>query len=644
MCGIVGFLNFKGGASADTVTSMANAIAHRGPDSHAAWSEGPIALAHRRLAIIDVSPAGAQPMESSCGRYIVVFNGEIYNYRDIRAEIEADRYFSEVVGSWRGHSDTEVMLAAFGLWGVKATLQRMVGMFSLGLWDRREQALYLARDRAGEKPLYYGKSNGVLVFGSELKALKAHPGFTGDIDRNALALYMRHNYIPAPYTIYQGVMKLMPGTFLRVDTSGGTREETYWSFQQLLKPEKSRSGPFEPKAAIDGLETVLLQAVRQQMVSDVPLGAFLSGGVDSSTIVALMQAQSARPVRTFSIGFNEQGYNEAHYAKAVAAHLGTDHTELYVTAREAMDVIPKLPAIYDEPFSDSSQIPTFLVAQLARQSVTVSLSGDAGDELFGGYSRYTMAQSMWARIARVPQPMRWAAARAIRAVSPQTWGVIHRALGRGRTERAFGDRLHKGANVLGSATIDALYTGLVSHWDDPASVVLGSAEPPTFLTGRRPDITALDPIEQMMALDFMSYLTDDILTKVDRAAMAVSLETRVPMLDHRVIEYAWGLPLSLKLRDGQGKWVLRQLLDRYVPRPLIERPKVGFGVPIDSWLRGPLRDWAGQLLDEGRLRQSGYFDPAPIAKKWKEHLSGESNWAYHLWDVLMFEAWLEHQK
>lgn len=642
MCGIAGFLNFKGGASADIVTTMANAIAHRGPDSHASWSEGPIALAHRRLAIIDLSPAGAQPMESSCGRYIVVFNGEIYNYQDMRAEIEADRYFSEVIGSWRGHSDTEVMLAAFGLWGVTETLRRMVGMFAVGLWDRREQALYLARDRAGEKPLYYGTSQGVLAFGSELKALKAHPGFAGDIDRHALALYMRHNYIPAPYTIYQGVKKLMPGTVLRIDAQGAMKEEAYWSFQGLLQPERARSGPTDPKEAIDGLETVLLQAVRQQMVSDVPLGAFLSGGVDSSTVVALMQSQSTRPVRTFSIGFNEEGYNEAHYAKAVASHLATDHTELYVTAREAMDVIPKLPTIYDEPFSDSSQIPTFLVAQLARQSVTVSLSGDAGDELFGGYSRYTMAQSMWARIARVPRPMRWAAARAITAISPQTWNGIHRAMGRGQAQRAYGDRLHKGAKVLGSTTIDALYTGLVSHWDDPASVVLGSREPPTFLTGNRPDITALDPIEQMMALDFMSYLSDDILTKVDRAAMAVSLETRVPMLDHRVIEYAWSLPLSLKLREGKGKWVLRQLLDRYVPRQLIERPKVGFGVPIDSWLRGPLRDWAGQLLDEGRLRQGGYFDPAPITKKWKEHLSGESNWAYHLWDVLMFEAWLDN--
>jgi asparagine synthase (glutamine-hydrolysing) len=466
---------------------------------------------------------------------------------------------------------------------------------------------------------------------------------TTEIDRNALALYMRHNYIPAPYTIFRGVMKLMPGTFLRIDQSGEMREESYWSFQEQLKPEKSRAGPFTPKEAVDGLEVVLSHAVRQQMVSDVPLGAFLSGGVDSSTIVALMQTQSDRPVRTFSIGFNEDGYNEAHYAKAVAAHLGTDHTELYVTANEAMAVIPKLPTIYDEPFSDSSQIPTFLVAQLARQSVTVSLSGDAGDELFGGYSRYTMAQSMWARIARIPRPMRWAAARAMTSISPQAWTRMHKALRRGDSERAFGDKLHKGANVLGSATIDGLYTGLVSHWDDPASVVLGSREPPTFLTGNRPDIAALDPIEQMMALDFLSYMTDDILTKVDRAAMAVSLETRVPMLDHRVIEYAWGLPLSLKLRDGRGKWVLREVLDRYVPRQLIERPKVGFGVPIDSWLRGPLRDWASHLLDENRLGQGGFFDPAPIVRKWNEHLSGERNWAYHLWDVLMFEAWLESQ-
>ncbi|EFO34001.1 asparagine synthase [Roseibium sp. TrichSKD4] len=598
MCGIVGFLNFEGVASFETVTSMADKIAHRGPDSHAAWSEGPIALAHRRLAIIDLSPAGAQPMVSNCERFVVVYNGEIYNYIDIRADIEADPYFSEVVGEWRGHSDTEVMLAAFGLWGVKSTLQRMVGMFAIALWDRRERALYLARDRAGEKPLYFGKSNGVLAFGSELKALREHPAMKTEIDRNALALYMRHNYIPAPYTIYRGVSKLTPGTYVRIDAGGQIREETYWSLQDNLKPEGVRRGPTAEKDAVDGLESVLSQAIRQQMVSDVPLGAFLSGGVDSSTVVALMQAQSSNSVRTFSIGFNEDSYNEAHFAKAVAKHLGTDHTELYVTPNEAMAVIPKLPAIYDEPFSDSSQIPTFLVSQLARSRVTVSLSGDAGDELFGGYSRYTMAQSMWAQIARVPGPLRAAAARLITAISPQTWTALHKMIRRGTSERAFGDRLHKGANVLGSETIDGLYRGLVSHWDDPADVVFGSREPPTYLTDRRPDISVLDPIEQMMALDFLSYLTDDILTKVDRAAMAVSLETRVPMLDHRVIEYAWSLPLSLKLRDGRGKWVLREVLDRYVPRELIERPKVGFGVPIDNWLRGPLREWASDLLDE----------------------------------------------
>ncbi len=372
------------------------------------------------------------------------------------------------------------MLAAFGLWGVKATLQRMVGMFAIALWDRRDSALYLARDRAGEKPLYYGKLNGVLAFGSELKALRAHPAMKTEIDRGALSLYMRHNYIPAPYTIYQGVSKLTPGSYLRVDATGQMREETYWSLQDQLKPEGARLGPTSPKEAVDGLDALLTQAVRQQMVSDVPLGAFLSGGVDSSTIVALMQAQSSIPVRTFSIGFNEESYNEAHFAKAVATHLGTDHTELYVTPNEAMAVISKLPSIYDEPFSDSSQIPTFLVAQLARSRVTVSLSGDAGDELFGGYSRYTMAQSMWARIARVPRPMRSAAAHAITAISPQTWTTLHKRLRRGVSERAFGDRLHKGANVLGSATIDGLYRGLVSHWEDPAAVVLTDTNlPPT---------------------------------------------------------------------------------------------------------------------------------------------------------------------
>lgn len=647
MCGVTGFLGPSGPsveAATAIVDAMARRIVHRGPDDNGTWVDPAhgVALGHRRLAILDLSQEGHQPMRSADGRRVLVFNGEIYNHRAIRDEI--DRAGAPPV--WRGHSDTEVMLAAVDAWGLDAALRRFVGMFAFALWDREAHALFLARDRLGEKPLYYGWQGDAFLFGSELKALKAHPTFRGEVDRDAVALMLRHGYIPAPYSIYKGIHKLPPGTYLKVSMTEREGEPIpYWSLREVAE-----HGQVEPFAggetqAVGTLESRLTEAVGLQMVSDVPLGAFLSGGVDSSTIVALMQAQSSRPVKTFTIGFNEEGYNEAEHAKKVARHLGTDHTELYVTSEQAQTVIPRLPALYDEPFADPSQIPTFLVSQLARQHVTVSLSGDAGDELFGGYTRYFWASSIWRILGRMPAPLRKAAALGLGALSPRALNGMYGPMSRLLPERLRaarpGDKVSRLADMLGAASPEDIYRGLVSHCQDPAQVVIGSSEPPTVLTHRSAWPATHGFEERMMYLDAMSYLPDDILVKVDRAAMGVSLETRVPFLDHRVVEFAWQLPLSMKMRQGQGKWILRQVLYKYVPKELIERPKMGFGVPIDSWLRGPLREWSEALLDESRLRREGFLDPVPIREKWREHLCGERNWQYYLWNVLMFQAWLE---
>jgi len=652
MCGFIGFL---GGVSAygqlgDEVMlkRMADTIMYRGPDDAGYWSDVDhrIGLGHRRLSIVDLSPAGHQPMHSPSGRYIIAFNGEIYNHTLLRQTLKV----SGQAPNWCGHSDTETLLAGFDAWGIQGTVERAIGMFAFAIWDRQTSTLTLGRDRLGEKPLYYGwqgRGNAaVFLFGSELKALRAHSAFESNINRGALSLYLRHNCIPAPHSIYEGVAKLLPGSLLNVSLQ--QREPkvwSYWSGAQVAESGVANAFVGSADQAVDTLEALLKDAVRQQMMADVPWGAFLSGGVDSSTVVALLQAQSSRPVKTFTIGFNEEGYNEAVHAKVVAKHLGTEHTELYVTVEQARAVIPLLPVLYDEPFSDSSQIPTFLVSQLARQHVTASLSGDAGDELFCGYNRYQITANLWRKLAAVPLPFRKLAARGLTSISPQSWNRLAGALA-GFVPRSarlvnVGEKLHKGAGVLVSQSADALYLGLASHWHDPASVVIDGHEPPTLLTGNLPGLNGLDDIQRMMALDMLTFLPDDILTKVDRAAMGVSLETRVPFLDHRVVEFAWSLPQSMKLRDGQTKWVLRQVLYRHVPKALIERPKMGFGVPIDSWLRGPLREWADDLLSETRLKREGFFNPAPIRQKWSEHLSGQRNWQYHLWDVLMFQAWLE---
>lgn len=655
MCGLVGFLGGTAAASADQSRSllerMAGCIRHRGPDHQGVWSdpEAAIALGHNRLAIVDLSEAGNQPMHSPSGRYVTVYNGEIYNHLAIRALLEQQGHG----GAWRGHSDTETMLAAIEAWGVERTLEQAIGMFAFALWDRERRELVLARDRMGEKPLYYGwqgrGGSASFLFGSELKPLLQHPAFEGEIDRQALALFMRHGYVPAPHSIYRGLSKLPPGSFLTLQA--GAREPqltTYWSALDTARRGIADPLRLGPEEAVDALERLLTDAVGQQMIADVPLGAFLSGGVDSSTVVALMQAQSSRPVRTFSIGFHEEGYNEAEHAKAVARHLGTDHTELYVTPGEARSVIPSLPAVYDEPFADSSQVPTILVSALARKHVTVSLSGDAGDELFSGYNRYLLTQKLWRRISRVPRPLRGAIASGLTAVSPGRWnqlaGTAQRLLPPASRLSVPGDKIHKGAAVLASRSPADLYLGLISMWKDPAQVVVGGTEPPTLLSGAVPDLEGLNEVERMMALDTVTYLPDDILAKVDRAAMSVSLETRVPFLDHRVIEFAWRLPLEYKLRGKDSKWALRQALYRHVPRELIERPKMGFGVPIGDWLRGPLRDWAEDLLNPSRLAAEGYFRPEPIRKIWADHLKGQVNMEYLLWCVLMFQSWLDAQR
>lgn len=646
MCGIAGFLVAKGLPEGATglAARMANSLAHRGPDDSGVWLDGAagVALAHRRLSILDLSPAGRQPMISACGRYEMVFNGEIYNHLQLRRELEQ----GGAGVAWRGHSDTETLLAAMAAWGVEAALHKSVGMFALALWDRRYRILTLARDRLGEKPLYYGWQGDTFLFGSELKALKTHPAFEGEIDRGALSLFFRHNYIPSPWTIYRGIRKLLPGATLVV------RKETaeampvpYWSAREMaLAGQRAPFSGSEKDAAAE-LERLLGEAVAGQRIADVPLGAFLSGGLDSSTVVALMQAQSRRAIKTFTIGFWEGGQNEAGHAKAVARHLGTDHTELYVTPEDALAVIPQLPRIYDEPFADSSQIPMVLVCALARRHVTVALSGDGGDELFGGYTRYFQARRIWRGLGWLPHPLRRALAAMATSLSVPGWHALLAPFSRLLPARwrhgAAGEKIHKLAEFLSARSPDDIYYGMLSHWKRPAALVAGGYEPETAMAtkGGWPELRNFE--DRMMTLDMVSYLPDDILVKVDRAAMAASLETRAPLLDHRVVEFAESLPLSMKIRNGRGKRLLRQALTRYVPPELVERPKTGFSIPLDAWLRGPLRDWAETLLDERRLRREGYLNPEPIRRKWQEHLSGRREGHRDLWDVLMFQAWLE---
>ena len=633
---------------------MADAVAHRGPDDAGVWidREAEIALAYRRLAVIDPSPAGRQPMRSASGRSVIVFNGEIYNHLDLRRRIAAQRPDT----SWRGHSDTETLLAAIEHWGLEEALQAANGMFAFAFWDREDRTLCLARDRVGEKPLYYGRQNGVLLFGSELKALAAHPAFEGDVDRDALTLLLRHGYISSPWSIYKGVRKLPAGAYVKV-AAGASRQpragelpepQCYWSLRDIVAA--GRAQPFEgaPEDAVDALHDVLLRGVRGQMAADVPLGAFLSGGIDSSTVVALMQAQSGRPVRTFTIGFDESEYNEAEHAKAVAGHLGTEHTELYVSARDSLDVIPRLPDLFDEPFADSSQIPTFLVAGMARRHVTVALSGDGGDELFGGYGHYISTPRRWRLLSHAPAPLRRFGARAIMAAQAQGADSLPaRVLGRlpmDRGRRRLQAKAHTLAQLANCRTQEELHWLSLSLWRNPSAVVRGASEPETALNESENWPDGLEFAARLMAVDSLTYLPDDLLVKVDRAAMGVGLETRAPFLDRHVMEFVWRLPLSFRIRNARSKWVLRQVLYKYVPMRLVERPKAGFSIPLASWLRGSLRDWAEALLDAGRLRAEGFLDPRPVRRKWHEFLNGHEQCEQHLWNVLMFQAWLDRRR
>jgi asparagine synthase (glutamine-hydrolysing) len=649
MCGITGFLDTSRSKTTEQLTliarRMSTSLAHRGPEDEGVWVDPGtgIAFGHRRLSIIDLSPMGHQPMHSASGRYVITFNGEIYNFKALRQELE------QLGEKFRGHSDTEIMLAAIARWGVEESLKKFNGMFAFGLWDREEQILYLSRDRAGEKPLYYGWAGKTLLFGSELKALQQHPDFRGDIDRGAIAVYLRHNYIPAPHSIYKGIYKLPAGTFLAIRGFGSDASpKSYWSAK--VAAEDGISNPFTgtDEEAINQLDALLHDAVTMRMEADVPLGAFLSGGIDSSLIVAIMQANSKRPVKTFTIGFDNREFNEAESAKLVAQHIGTEHTELYVTPEEAMAVIPRLPTLYDEPFADSSQIPTFLVSQLARRNVTVSLSGDGGDELFGGYTTYQWGRSVHQNIGWMPGPLKAGLAKTIKPLSKLDWNALldgrQSVVPESLRSKDINKVLSKLAGILKVNEREALYWILLSYWMEPSSVVLAAKEPLTQLTDQTKWAQIDDIMHVMMYLDTIMYLPDDILVKVDRASMGVSLESRVPLLDHRIIEFAWKLPIEMKVKGALGKVPLRNLLYRYVPKQLVDRPKKGFGVPIHEWLRGPMRSWAEDLLDESRLKSEGFFAEKPIRQKWNEHVSGRRNWQAQLWAVLMFQAWLEQQK
>lgn len=652
MCGITGIIDINEKGLISIIGKMTTFLRHRGPDDAGTWvdEKNAVALGHTRLSILDLSPEGHQPMVSSSGRYVVSYNGEVYNFKTLGLELESEGF------KFRGHSDTEVVLACFERWGVDEATKRFIGMFAFALWDRVEKKLHLVRDRMGIKPLYFGWSEKSFMFGSELKTFYGHPKFRPELDRDNITLFLRSSCIPAPYSIYKNIYKLLPGCILTIsrddihkmsdfspypdDKEASLRPRRYWSSYEIMNRASKDQYVGPEDEAVEQLEKVLLEAVGMRMISDVPLGAFLSGGIDSSLVVALMQSQSVCPVKTFTIGFREREFNEAEHAKAVAGHLGTDHTELYVTPREAMDVVHHLGGMFDEPFADSSQIPTYLVSALTKKHVTVSLSGDGGDELFGGYTRHVSGRAVWNKFGWLPQILRRMIAAGITSLNPEQWNNIFDGLEflipRKSMVSLPGDKAHKLAHILRENSPEKMYSALVSHWQDCDKIVLNAKEPITMSAGHPKE---LGFAQHVMYLDAITYLPNDILTKVDRTSMSVSLEARVPLLDHRVVEFAWRLPLSMKIRNGCGKWLLRRLLNKYVPEVLVDRPKMGFSMPVGKWLRGGLRDWAEELLSEKRLRDENFFDPKPILAKWSDHLNGRGNWQHELWDVLMFQSW-----
>ena len=635
MCGIAGIWRPGGGDHAETAVAMAQAIQHRGPDDSSVWSDpaAGIALSHRRLSIIDLSAAGRQPMTSASGRYVICYNGEVYNFRELRKDLEAGGV------QFRGDSDTEVVLALIDRWDVDAAIERLIGMFALALWDRHERSLVLLRDRLGIKPLYWGYIGNAIIFASEPRAFAAVPGFGNEIDQGALADYLRLNYVPAPNCIYKGLNKLEPGTKVRLDGTNKPEISQYWSLRDVAVRGGREPLSLRDDDAIDQLDDLLKDAVGRRMLADVPLGAFLSGGIDSSLVVALMQAQSERPVKTFTIGFEEKAFNEAKFAKTIARHLGTEHHELYVSPQDAMDIIPHLPEMFDEPFADSSQIPTYLVSRMTRQHVTVALSGDGGDELMAGYTRYRWADMTSRRFGSWPLSLRRMAANAVSALPNDVWNATGAVLPAGLSKGRLGDRVGRFCSFLEQPSADAIYHRQHTNWPRPDEIIAVDEG-----AGRAVGIPGLEAdfprfISRMQYMDAIGYLPNDVLTKVDRASMAVSLEVRVPLLDHRVMDFAWRLPFEQKYRDGEGKWLLRQVLNRYVPTEMFERPKAGFSIPVAEWLRGPMREWAEALLAPGLLTDSGLTGVGAIHSVWQQLLAGHDRFQEPIWGILMFQAW-----
>lgn len=646
MCGISGILCPEENGR-ELVEKQLAALQHRGPDSWGIWQseDGGCLLGHRRLAILDLSPSGHQPMLSPDNRYAIAFNGEIYNFQDLKKDLEEEGL------KFSGQSDTEVILGAFSQWGVKRSLELFNGMFAIALWDKQERILSLIRDRLGIKPLYYAWIKNQFVFASELKAIVLHPDFKKTVDRDVLGLYLRYDYVPAPYCLYRGVKKMLPGAVITVHPGkreNGVEEYYFWKPGDAVSRSIAQSyGAGNQETILADLEDILKDAVKKRMIADVPLGAFLSGGIDSSLVVSLMQSQSGRPIKTFTAGFHHGEYNEAEDARKIAEHLGTDHTEIYVTPKESMDVIPSLPEMFCEPFADPSQIPTYLISKIAREKVTVSLSGDGGDELFGGYNRHVWVKKLWENLDRKPVFLKKLAAKGITFFSPDFWdktiSILKPLLPRSANQKQAGDKLHKIARIMEATSPEEMYKILISTWSNTSSIALSARTLPTVLSPGR-SLDMFNTIsEKMMFLDMLSYLPDDVLTKVDRASMAVALEARVPLLDHRVVEFAWKIPLDLKIKDGKGKWILRQLLGKYLPEDMFERPKSGFGVPIAGWLRNELKDWAETLLDSRRIKDEGYLNFDEVRTKWDEHLSGRRNWQYQIWNILMFQSWLDNQ-